>query len=105
MLTGISVPLLYLLGRALRPAFQGARPFLHKVHSFLAARMCRPVGLPLFSLIKYILFSEGQWRLTTTALSGLAPARSDYASAAATGNITAGQHDDVGVANYKVTSK
>jgi hypothetical protein len=46
-----------------------------------------------------------QRRLTTTALLGFAPARSTRASAAAAGNISACQHDDLGVSNYKLTSK
>jgi len=40
-----------------------------------------------------------------TALLGLAPARSPVHLPPPPGNITACQHDDLGVANYKVTSK
>ena len=50
--------------------------------------------------------SRRRCRLSTTALLGLAPVRSARASAANhRENISACQHDDLGVANRNVTSK
>jgi hypothetical protein len=46
-----------------------------------------------------------QCRLATTVLLGLALARSARALPPPPGNISACQHDDLGVANHKVTSK
>jgi hypothetical protein len=52
------------------------------------------------------LRSRIQGRLAATALPGLAPVRSARASAANHWeSISARQHDDLGVANGKVTSK